>query len=340
MMRNEQSQQHRLSQGGFGIMAASQSIQSSSDNVLQSIMKKESQYCDGIKANHSVLKSMTQRLCDIQSLLAPTNDDTAKSNTSQSPNNKKNDVFQNTINDQKQIIRNIAKENVIREQYVRTFCDTLKNVRTQQQKELSQQAPATSNNEILSFDYQKAILEGIDSLSRKRNIDQEELIQQDKYYREIADVLGDPKPTTMNQSKQHRNGGKRNGRSIDDDDDDDDIEMTAPAGGVSQIQQLKCPVTREYMIDAVENMVCHHVYSRKGIMSYMEQNISAARRGGYHLKNACPVVGCGNRQISAEQLQDHHEISMMSRREIRRQDMRKEQQQMSSNGVLMDSDEE
>lgn len=320
-------------------MAASQSMQSSSDNVLQSIMKKESQYCEGIKVNHSLLKSATQRLCAIQSLLALGNDDTAQ----QSPNDKKNEVFLSTINDQKQIIRNIAKENVFREQYVRTFCDTLQNVRTKQQRELSQPAPATStgNSDILAFDYQKAILEGIDSLSRKRNIDQEELIQQEKYYRDIADVLGDPKPTTTNQNKQRRSGGggKRGGRTIGD-DDDDDIEMTAPSGGVSQIQQLKCPITREYMTDAVENMVCHHVYSRKGIMSYIQQNISAGRRHGNHPMNACPIVGCGNRQINAEQLQDHHEISMMSKREIRRQDMRKEQQQMSSHDVLMDSDEE
>ena len=349
MIRNEQSQQHRLSQGGGGgggMMLASQAMQSSSDNVLQSIMKKESQYCDGIKVNHSLLKSMTQRLSDIQSLLALNGDTTTNATSQQeepSSYDEKNAVFQNIIMDQKEVIRNIAKENVSREQYVRTFTDTLQNVRTKQQKELSQppqssstQNSTTSSHEVLTFDYEKAILEGIDALSRKRNINEDELILQEKYYRDIADLLGDPKPTTnsSNRSKQRRSGsGGKRGSHINDDEDDDDIEMTAPTGGVSQIQQLKCPVTREYMTDAVENNVCHHIYSRKGIMSYLQQK---ARQHQVQ----CPVVGCGNKHVEVSQLLEHHETSMLSKREIRRQDMRKEQQQMSSNDVLVDSDEE
>ena len=322
------SQHHRLSQGGT-LTAASQTMQSSSDHVLQSIMKKEAQYCEGIKLNHTLLKNMTMRLCDVQSLLSLNPNDGAASQSSEDPS--KNEVYQKAITEQKQVIRDIAKENVYREQYVRTFCDTLQSVRNMPPAGSSSQP---SQDGGLSIDYETAILQGVDALARKRHIDQEALIQQEQYYREIADALGDPKPTNS-KNKQRRSGGPRNSRFNDgeEDDDDDDIEMTAPNGGVSQ-GNLKCPLTFAFMIDAVQNSVCHHIYSREGIMAHIEQG-----KRGYQRAVACPVAGCVNRQIDVSQLQEHVETSVNAKREIRRQDMRKEQQQMTAND-LVDSDEE
>jgi Zinc-finger of the MIZ type in Nse subunit len=321
------------------------------DTVLRNFGSKETQYLEGTKVTHTLLKSATERLRNIETLLLSS----SSSSSSLVPNENNN--IKEKLDEQKNKIRSIAECNVQQEKYVQAFCHAIQTVRDQMHR--TDNVFATSNDALLPFDFQNAIdgamaFHGVDDDGNGTTTTNGliPLSEQDKHenesYRAIMHALGDPKPTTQQQltasgrKKKRRSGGGNGGE-----DDDDEIEVmrnvdTQPANSgamgaaptTNHHQHLKCPISREFMMDAVRNKVCHHIYSRAGIMAHIQQS------GGRPTK--CPVFGCSNRSVAVSQLDDDIETTMNAKREVRRQDQRKQLQKEASAAAnsLVDTDEE
>jgi Zinc-finger of the MIZ type in Nse subunit len=211
------------------------------------------------------------------------------------------------LREQKDAVKKIAEENVERERNVDAFVSA---VRTVQQQVVQSPSSSSSGNDETNdeavVDYQKAIDQAMQQHRSVMNIH----IHQEAMYRDVAAALGEPVAAPK----------KKNGKN----DDDDDIEVVQTE---SQGATLKCPITGAFMEDAVRNKVCQHVYSRAGITAHIQKRCE------------CPMVGCGNKQVTMSQLEDDVETVMNVRREKRRQD-RQTQLQASQASDLMDSDED
>lgn len=73
-----------------------------------------------------------------------------------------------------------------------------------------------------------------------------------------------------------------------DDDELELVEPTMPAG-----QDLQCPFLGKLLEEPLKNNICQHVYSRRGLQSYLK---SRGRSSA-----PCPIPGCANRNITANQ---------------------------------------
>jgi Zinc-finger of the MIZ type in Nse subunit len=290
------------------------------DTLLRSIGGKEDQYTADIKKNTALLKQVAVRVADLPSILAES----------------LNDELLAVLEEQKTVVRSLAKDNVEREQYVRTFCQAVETIR----ERLGGEAVfAASENSLLPVDYQKAIDDMMAfHASSQPAID----LYDNELYSEIVDAMGDPKPTiTDSQKKKKKQQKRRRGsRPEEEEDDDDDIEVmrnveTQASGSATATASLRCPISRAFMTDAVQNTECHHIYSRAGITGYIQQSQAAGYRGR---PVKCPVFGCMNRNVTLTQLVDHYETSRQAQKEVRLQSQHKAMQDQAN--ALMDTDDD
>jgi hypothetical protein len=299
------------------------------DTLLRNIGSKQDQYCEDLRTNHALLKTAAQRVLALPTVLFSTGVEPSEE-------------CQVVLEEQKQVIRSIAQENVEREQFVETFCRAIASIRDRMGGGDGDDTVFSSSNEnaLLPVDYQKAI-DDMMAFHTSSQAAGELLYNDNDLYCEILDALGDPKPTVSEKkkktpSKRHRGGNSKD--DDDDDDDDDDIEVmrnveTQASGTAATTVALKCPISRALMTDAVQNTVCHHIYSRAGITGYLQQS-------GYRGRSVrCPVVGCTNRAVTLSQLTDHYETSRLAQKQVRLQSQRKALQDEAA-GALMDTDDD
>ncbi|KAG0196863.1 Ubiquitin-conjugating enzyme E2 2, partial [Mortierella sp. GBA30] len=90
-------------------------------------------------------------------------------------------------------------------------------------------------------------------------------------------------------------------------DDDDDEDMEIVVSGASSIQELKCPITTNYLEDPVTSSACKHSFSRAAILALI--------RSGGRSSSLCPVHGC-NRPVTAEMLQPNKALARKVARQI------------------------
>lgn len=122
------------------------------------------------------------------------------------------------------------------------------------------------------------------------------------------------------------------GEKVGGDDDDDEIQVQSNMA--SQRNLLICPITTTLMENPVKNKVCGHVYSRAGI----ENHILQSRRSRNPCR--CPMAGCGNSNVTLDQLEADLRTEQMVKREQRRLDHEKESKFSQTGTELVDSDEE
>ncbi|KAF9422880.1 hypothetical protein BGZ94_008471 [Podila epigama] len=104
--------------------------------------------------------------------------------------------------------------------------------------------------------------------------------------------MGDPVPF-----------GNMDGIHGADDDEDDDMEIVVTGDGGGQ-QNLKCPLTTQYLEDPVTSSSCKHSFSKAAILSIL----------GRQLQIPCPVHGC-NRPITLGMLQPNKALARKVARE-------------------------
>ena len=206
------------------------------------------------------------------------------------------DELTKILQEHKESLKAIAAQNVERQRYVDTFVRGLTVVR----HELSNHNNDDEQDPTNLPDYNKKIK---DAMTGHKNSQQYVEVHQETLYRQLAEAIGEKLGT-----------------------DEDEIEVTETQNAAS----LKCPVTGKLYEEPCKSKVCHHVYSRAGIMEYIR-----SKRGTC----PCPVGGCGNQNVTIDQLEKDVEMEMMVRRQQRRDD-RDAQQRASQAADLMDSDEE
>jgi len=77
----------------------------------------------------------------------------------------------------------------------------------------------------------------------------------------------------------------------------------------SQEHNLKCPLTRKYLEQAVTNKSCGHHYSKEAIREY----INMSKKGV-----SCPATGC-SAKVTLRSLEDDEEIRLLVKRELLKQ---------------------
>lgn len=138
------------------------------------------------------------------------------------------------------------------------------------------------------------------------------------------------KKLDLNEEKHYRQVCEELGEKIGGGDDD---EIEVQYNMASQRNLLTCPITTTLMENPVKNKVCGHVYSRDGIENYIQQR----RRS--RLSCPCPVPGCGNGNLTPDQLETDLRTEQMVKRERRRLDHEKELRSQSQTDLVY-SDEE
>jgi SUMO ligase MMS21 Smc5/6 complex component len=108
--------------------------------------------------------------------------------------------------------------------------------------------------------------------------------------------------------------------------EEDDLEVTIVQR--DDPRSLKCPITRQLFENPVKNKICGHSYDKEAII----QHLRIARN------KKCPVAGCNNINIKADQLLENIELTQEVRRYKRRVDLQKERDMTQAIGL--DSDEE
>jgi Zinc-finger of the MIZ type in Nse subunit len=290
------------------------------DTLLRSIRSKQEQYTADIKKNSALLKLVADRFTTLPPALAES----------------MNDELVSVLEAQKTVVRSLAKDNVEREQYVHTFCKAVETIRERTGRGDFSVFGASADPDLLPLDYQKAIEDTMAfHASNQPAVD----LYDNELYSEIVDTMGDPKPNVTDSQKKKKPQRGRGSRP-EDDEEDDDIEVmrnveTQASGSANVTAALRCPISREFMTDAVQNTQCHHIYSRAGITGYMHQSQATGYRGR---AVKCPVFGCMNGNVTADQLIDHYETSRQAQKEVRLQSQRKALQNQAN--ALMDTDDE
>jgi hypothetical protein len=147
-----------------------------------------------------------------------------------------------------------------------------------------------------------------------------------KRLKEIFAKKQNEKAAPMQQDDHYRNVCERMGETLGAlPGADDEIEMVG--NSASQSSSLKCMITMQLMEDAVKNSVCGHVYSRAGILDYIQQRKTA--RKPCH----CPVPGCGNNNVTDNQLEE----DFFTKNEVKRE-MRRLQRDQAANHSQADHD--
>jgi Zinc-finger of the MIZ type in Nse subunit len=260
--------------------------------------------------------------------------------------------IQHFLQEQRNRIRNIARLNIENERTVSTFCQSIQSLKRQMTTTADPEDMTTEamtrdvpTNDDGIIDYQtllESMMEEERQKQQQHHLSQSQQrgdgmlpvsIEQEQMYRDICEALGEPVSSSSN----------------DDDDDDEDRIMvmnnigtsnatgglTSSASLLSSSSKLKCPITGMYMEEPMKNKVCHHVYSRGGIM----QHIRTQQSGGRPTVR-CPVPGCNNTNITANQLEKDVETEMRIRQERRRQERNAESLASSANNVDDDDDTE
>lgn len=246
-------------------------------SILDTIANKQNTYREPIKRNHALTKGAAQRLRWMED------------NMQFFESVMDQDKLQTFMDATKQSILQLATANVERERNVTNFVTAIQKTQVD-----------VSRQQVPDNDYQGTI----DTyMKQAQNKNTDTPVQQEKYYRDISEMLG-----------------------VFDDNNDEEIAVMAPSGGASS-SSLTCPITGTLMQDPVKNIKCGHVYSRAGIQSHL----SIAR--------GCPIAGCQNHNMTMQMMEKDVETEMAVKREIRRRD-REKQMQASQASDLVDSDED
>jgi hypothetical protein len=136
-------------------------------------------------------------------------------------------------------------------------------------------------------------------------------LQQDEHYRDICERMGETLVALPGA--------------------DDEIEMVGN-NSATQRSSLKCMITMQFMQDAVKNSVCGHVYSRDGILDYIQQRKTTRR------PCKCPVPGCSNSNVTENQLGEDFFTKNAVKREMRRLQHESAANHSQADHVLFDSE--
>lgn len=195
--------------------------------------------------------------------------------------------FEAYLKEHKALILDQAKKNVLRNRKVKYFVNSVKQV----------EQSVRTNGVSTQQSYQQQIDSFMGPSEDEIDIEQEDT------YRDILTILGEYKQQNA----------------------DEDIEVVQNTASTQPY--LKCPITAMYMVDAVRNKVCGHVYSRAGIEAHLRNN------------RKCPVAGCNNTNVTLSQLEDDLETQQNVRKEKRRLDQQS-QILASQSTSLVDTDDE
>ncbi|XP_061919478.1 E3 SUMO-protein ligase NSE2 isoform X1 [Entelurus aequoreus] len=89
---------------------------------------------------------------------------------------------------------------------------------------------------------------------------------------------------------------------------DEDIAVTQTQANFT------CPLTQEHMINPVKNKICNHHYEETAIRSLIETRKKNKKRC------FCPVVGCGNMEVTLSDLVPDHTLKRQIQKEQRQGD--------------------
>jgi hypothetical protein len=292
--------------------------------MLQSIAAQKDSYKEPIRENHSMCKQLAERIRYIEATLEEIgilNNKENQTNTTTASSMSEEEI-RNLLQDYKNQLKELTKRNVQGEREVDSFVNAIQTVR-QQIVSNHHPSPSSPNDEnqpedVIIPDYQEQITQAMNANSNNDNALLPLEIQQESMYREVCEALGE-----------------RSSNAVVD----EDIEIVPDRPGAlgtsaaaASEAHVKCPVTSEYMHDAVQNTVCGHVYSRKGISALLLQNRT-------HRGCACPIPGCTNRSVTQQQLRDDKTTQMRVRQALRRQAQLQEIRASQASN-LVDTDEE
>lgn len=321
----------RYAQGGGNNLVAA--------NALQQVAAKENNYKEPIKVNHGLCKSAANRIAQLErELLQNLGDGDSESSSIIS-----REELAQILNEHKETLKEIAARNVDRERTVEAFVRGVHAVRLElssnnnhdnnndnnDNNNQGEQNDDPTNNNLP--DYNAKIK---DAAAQYKNAQPYLPVHQEPLYREVAEALGEKKLTaTTTGGNNQTHGG--------DDDDDIEIEIQETQGGATQanLNHLKCPITGRLLERPVRNKVCKHVYSHEGILAHIRAKTSRHRNATC----PCPVGGCANHNVTAQQLEKDVETDMLVKRRKRHDDKlreRQEQAQAAADDDLMDSEEE
>ncbi|GKY99942.1 E3 SUMO-protein ligase NSE2 [Mayamaea pseudoterrestris] len=281
--------------------------------MMESIINKEGDYYSAIKENHQRSTMAADRLARHgvleQVLLKLARED--------KPIVSEDDV-QTFLTEQRARLLNMAGRNVENSQTVQRFVAAAKTIREQ---ELSNtQVQPEGDEEFVNYD---VVFRGAMEKHEADRASSQLPLEQEKYYRDIAERLGEP---TVNAK-----GKKKKGNNNEEDDD-----IMVVNNGQGQAFTLKCPITMQLMDDPVINKMCKHHYSKAAIANY----ISTKRKNrGPNYKVGCPVPGCFNQNVNMNQLEDDSTILLQVRR-FKKQEERETQMRSSQAENVDESEEE
>lgn len=93
-------------------------------------------------------------------------------------------------------------------------------------------------------------------------------------------------------------------------DDGDELEIVPGIGDKNHStmtgRSLKCPLTGKWLDDPVRNILCGHAYSKEAMLRHLTCSTN------------CPVAGCRNQKVNAQQLTPDLELTQLVRRQKRR----------------------
>jgi hypothetical protein len=259
---------------------------------LNNVVQKESEYKKGISKNHVNAKTSASTLRADGPLEQLLNDLVKEGIFPE-------EQIETFFKEQRDRLKEVAKHNVENAHQVDQFVHAANTLRAQESA-----GTATSDDDDEKVKDYELIFK---TTMQDDGIQQQSVpLLQDKLYRDICEALGE---------------------ELDQDDEDG---VAVVMNGTSQEHSLKCPITGTLARDPLKNKVCHHVYSKEGITSYLQQQRGPRVR--------CPVAGCSNANLAWAQLEEDLETATHVRRVEKKHE--RQLQQRASQAATVDTDDE
>eukprot|EP00586_Coscinodiscus_wailesii_P014720 CAMPEP_0172497144 /NCGR_PEP_ID=MMETSP1066-20121228/95968_1 /TAXON_ID=671091 /ORGANISM="Coscinodiscus wailesii, Strain CCMP2513" /LENGTH=304 /DNA_ID=CAMNT_0013269759 /DNA_START=84 /DNA_END=998 /DNA_ORIENTATION=+ len=285
--------------------APSQTSETAALLAADRALSKQNEYIQGIKKIQASGQVLAERIAhngELEKALLLTDDDGSAA------------AF---LLSQREILKNLARENARRVQGVDNFIASVGLARDEIQSGLAARRGGEENggDDAPLLDYERYIFNKMEEV--KQNRDVEEDLDNSEFVKDMRSRLGE---------KERRKKKKRRSGAAESDDDDDLEVMTSQTTGVAA---LKCPITGMLFENPVKSKQCGHTYSSAGLAQMWRNK-----------KRKCPVSGCANQNVTREQLEEDHEMEMKVKQYKRRQDFQQKNRmsQDSLDGVHDDTD--
>ena len=267
------------------------------------ILGKEQAYKSGIQMLQAANLLFAEKLAlggPIEANLLPSaNEDTPE-----------NIEIQTFLEEQRNLIKKIARDSVLREKKVDYLLGAV--------REICDEAKKSDSSHNETSNYQNIISEKMNNLQEHALLATVQVeLEDEDHCKELRKRLGEK----ISKKKRKSRGGT-------EEESEEELEIMnsatastqrGPASVPNMDLALKCPITGSLFQEPLKNKLCGHTYSKPGIQHWFANR-----------KTKCPIPGCANHSLTRSQLVDDVEMTLKLQRHSRQLAQIEEQQRIKA----------